>query len=263
MITKNDHTFVICAYQESPYLEECIKSVCNQTVTTNVVIVTSTENNHIRELSKKYGIELLIKKGEPGIASDWNFALSVAKTPLVTIAHQDDVYESRYAEELLLMECRLDRLLIYFTNYDEIRGNKQVESNTLLNVKRVLLSPLRNGRFQSSRIVRRRILSLGSAICCPSVTVNKNNIPLPLFQKGMGSNLDWQAWERLSKYTGSFYYNDSILMHHRIHEGSETTRLINDKTRGSEDLAMFELFWPKPIAIIINKAYSLSEKSNR
>ena len=52
-------------------------------------------------------------------------------------------------------------------------------------------------------------------------------------------------------------------MHHRIHEGSETTRLINDKTRGSEDLAMFELFWPKLIAIIINKAYSLSEKSNR
>lgn len=257
------HTFVICAYGESPYLEDCIKSVCDQTVKTNVIMTTATINKHIEKLAEKYNIKLFTKQGKPSIASDWNFAIKMANTPLVTIAHQDDVYESRYAEELLLMGCQLDRLLIYFTNYDEIRGNKQVESNTLLNIKRALLSPLRNGRFQGSRIVRRRILSLGSAICCPSVTVNKNNIPLPLFQEGMGSNLDWQAWERLSRYTGSFYYNDSILMHHRIHEDSETTRLINDKTRGSEDLAMFELFWPKPVAIIINKAYSLSEKSNR
>jgi len=27
-----DHTFAICAYGESPYLEECIKSIKNQIV---------------------------------------------------------------------------------------------------------------------------------------------------------------------------------------------------------------------------------------
>ena len=27
-----DHTFVICAYKESPYLEDCIRSVLHQNV---------------------------------------------------------------------------------------------------------------------------------------------------------------------------------------------------------------------------------------
>ena len=33
-----NHTFVICAYKESDYLEECIKSVINQSVKSNIVI---------------------------------------------------------------------------------------------------------------------------------------------------------------------------------------------------------------------------------
>ena len=32
-----DHTFAICAYKESQYLEECIKSVKNQTVNTETL----------------------------------------------------------------------------------------------------------------------------------------------------------------------------------------------------------------------------------
>ena len=39
------HTFLVLAYKESQYLEECIKSVTNQTVPTNVVIGTSTPND--------------------------------------------------------------------------------------------------------------------------------------------------------------------------------------------------------------------------
>ena len=45
------HTFVICAYKESEYLEECIKSVKNQSVRSKVIIATSTDNLFIRELA--------------------------------------------------------------------------------------------------------------------------------------------------------------------------------------------------------------------
>ncbi len=48
-------------------------------------------------------------------------------------------------------------------------------------------------------LVRRRILSLGSAICCPAVTLNKKMIEEPLFENNMKSNIDWQAWEKLSR----------------------------------------------------------------
>ncbi len=30
--TLKNHTFVICAYKESPYLEECIQSLMNQRI---------------------------------------------------------------------------------------------------------------------------------------------------------------------------------------------------------------------------------------
>ena len=38
-----NHTFVICAYKESKYLEECIKSLINQTVKSNIIMTTSTQ----------------------------------------------------------------------------------------------------------------------------------------------------------------------------------------------------------------------------
>ncbi len=38
----SEHTFVICAYRESPYLEECIQSLRGQTVASEILMVTST-----------------------------------------------------------------------------------------------------------------------------------------------------------------------------------------------------------------------------
>ena len=40
------HTFVICAYKESAYLEECILSLKQQTVKSNIIMITSTPNNN-------------------------------------------------------------------------------------------------------------------------------------------------------------------------------------------------------------------------
>jgi len=34
----NDHTFVICAYGDSPYLEDCINSLLSQTVKSNIIL---------------------------------------------------------------------------------------------------------------------------------------------------------------------------------------------------------------------------------
>ena len=88
------------------------------------------------------------------------------------------------------------------------------------------------------------------------------NIPMPLFREGLKSNLDWEAWERVSRLQGSFLYDPLVLMYHRIHEGSETTALIKDNTRTEEDLFMFEKFWPRPVARMLGKAYFSSQRSN-
>lgn len=46
------HTFVVCAYKESRYLESCVRSLVNQTVKSDIIMTTSTENEHIKKLQK-------------------------------------------------------------------------------------------------------------------------------------------------------------------------------------------------------------------
>ena len=78
----------------------------------------------------------------------------------------------------------------------------------------------------------------------------------------MKCDLDWEAWERFSKLDGDFLYIPQLLMRHRIHEDSETTALIRDDTRASEDLTMLEKFWPVSVARFVNRFYSKSMASN-
>ena len=263
MYSNHDHTFSVCAYGDSPYLEECLRSLKSQSIHTHILISTTTPSSHIENLASEYNVPLYINNGEPGIAHDWNNAIEHCETPLVTIAHQDDVYLSRYVETMLTMVNEEERPLIFFSDYGELRGGLPCDDNRLLAVKRWLLKQLEDPHHRSRGKTRRRALCWGSAICCPSVTYCLPNLPSPVFLDDMKCDLDWQAWERFSKLDGAFVYAPEILMRHRIHEGSETTLLIRDDTRTKEDLEMLKKFWPTPVAHLINHYYSGSQSSNR
>lgn len=259
-----DHTFVICAYRKSPYLEQCIKSVLSQEVLGKICIATSTPNDYISDLAGKYKIDLFINSNnaKTGIAEDWNYAVECAKTPLVTLAHQDDIYENNYLQEILQALNSNKYPLIAFTDYRELRNGRTVANNKLLKVKRLMLSPLKIKMLENSRFVRRFILSMGSAICCPSVTLVKEHISLPVFLNNMKSNIDWQAWESISRKKGGFVYVSKKLVEHRIHQQSTTSELLAVNGRRQEDLYMFQKFWPGWIARGIEAIYNSNEKSN-
>jgi glycosyltransferase involved in cell wall biosynthesis len=257
------HTFVICAYKKSEYLEECIQSLQKQTVPSKLIMATSTPNPWIQGLAEKYSIPLYVNEGEAGITQDWNFALSKVKTQYATIAHQDDTYEAEYTEQILNRIKQAKRPLIAFTDYYELRNGKQVHDIQMLKIKRLMLVPLRPKCFSGSRFVRRRVLSIGDAICCPSVTFNLRRLPQPIFRNGFRSCEDWEAWEKISRMKGDFIYISRPLMSHRIHEDSATTAIIHDNARVQENYIMFCKFWPKPIAGLLNRFYTKSEKSNQ
>ena len=260
---KEWHTFAVCAYQESPYLEECLRSLQKQTIATNIIVVTSTPNDHIRGLCEKYCLPLYVNPGEGGITQDWNYAYRTAPTPYVTIAHQDDVYHSRYTENMFRMIEKSGRPLIFFTDYAEYRDGSIVSSNRLLRIKRIMLAPLLIKPFRSSIFVRRRILSMGSPICCPSVTFIKPSLGDFAFENHFRADEDWEAWEKISRMKGDFLFCRKPLMLHRIHVDSETTRILSDNKRGEEDLYMFRKFWPEPVAMGLTRVYGSSEKSNQ
>lgn len=260
---KSEYVFVICAYGESPYLEECILSLLKQTIPTGIIVATSTPNEHIEMLAAKYHLQVYVNTGQSGIAEDWNFGYQKADGKIVTLAHQDDVYEPSFAQKNRDKLKRAKHPLISFSDYGEIRDGMRVTNNRLLNIKRIMLFPLRFSPLQRVRFVRRLILSFGTAICCPSVTYVKENLPDVIFEPGYKGSLDWQAWEKLSRLKGSFIYCKDILMFHRIHSESATTINIAGNDRSQEDYEMFCKFWPKKIAGLIEYFYRKSEKSNK
>ena len=111
------HTFVVCAYKESPFLRDCLVSLTKQTLPARILMATSTPNDAIRSLAEEFGVPLFISDKPSGIGRDWNFAVSCAETDFVTIAHQDDVYQPDYLKTLQEYGQKAKDPLILFTDY--------------------------------------------------------------------------------------------------------------------------------------------------
>lgn len=263
-LTAEDHSFVVCAYKENPYLEETVKSLLNQTVRSSVSISTSTPNAFIGEICMKYDLDLHVHDESRGAASDWNFAFGTAKTPLVTIAHQDDLYESLFTERVLASASSysLQEVQFFYTDYYEMRNERRVDNNLLLAIKRVMNSRFRkfgiNGRISS----KRHLLTWGNPICCPAVTYVRQTVGEDPFDERFVNSCDYQTFVNMADRPGRFVYLPEVLMGHRIYEGSATSKNIEDDTRRREDLEILSSLWPRPMAHLINQVYALSEKSN-
>lgn len=124
-----------------------------------------------------------------------------------------------------------------------------------------MLKPLHNKEKSNRKFIKRLPLMLGDPICCPAVTFCQKNLNVKtLFANDMKCDIDWSAWEIASKMDGRFVFVNKPLMGHRIHEESTTTEIIEDNNRSKEDYEIFRRFWISPIAKLLTKLYSNSEK---
>ncbi len=255
------HTFVLCAYRESPYLEDCVRSLLAQTVSSQIIICTATPNDTIASVAEKYRLPLCVREGTPAITDDWNFAMSQVQTPYATIAHQDDIYEPTYLEKVLQKAQGAENPILVFTDYYEIRNGARVAQNKLLSIKRKMNRVM--AFFPNRKWWRRRVMAFGNSICCPSVTYCMANYGDFAFDGNYRFACDWDAWERLGNQKGAFLYLSEPLMGHRIHADSETTKQSESSRRGEEEYAMFCRFWPKWIAKRLASSYKKGADSNK
>jgi len=258
------HTFAVLAYKESRYLEDCIKSVLNQKYHSHVVIGTSTPNDHIFGLAKRYGLEVFVNANSRGIGYDYDFGASLGTTDLVTIAHQDDIYDYTYADRVVkAYEDSVDPLMI-FPGYYAIKKGKRVYMDLNFVFKGIMLYPLRFRPFRGRRFFKRLALRFGDPIMCPAVAYVRRKLPVPLFAcDDLTCSVDWFAYEILTLEAGEFVYMKDRLMGHRIHDGSTTTKTIGANQRTEEDVYILKKFWPTPIAKLVAKLYKSSEWANR
>lgn len=258
MPTEEMHSFVVPAYGHSPHLVECLASLRRQTHRSQIVIATATPFDGLADIARNHDARLSVNSDGGGIGRDWNFALSQASTPWVTLAHQDDIYLPGFTESALAIAARHSDTRLVLTGYGELAGTAERRVTAMLTIKRLLLEFGFLGRdVVSSRGAKLRLLQLGCPIPCPSVTL-KLEAPLLRFREDLRVNLDWDAWARLASDDGAFGYDRSVQMLHRIHDRSETSEGIRDGTRVREDLMMFQRFWPAPIAQFLAYVYAYS-----
>lgn len=258
------HTFVIPAYKESVYLENCIQSLLAQSVKSEIIITTSTPSDFLEQIAEKYSLPYHINHN-PGIANDWNFALSKAQTPYATIAHQDDIYESLYIESILktVNDKNTGGPLILFTGYYDLVNGKARPVSLNSVVKKTLLFPFAFKNSINSQFAKKLLLSFGDPVCCPTVAFNLKALKDFSFSRDFTCVLDWYAWYQLAKKEGRFCFINKKLVGHRIHSESETSAQIALGKRRSEEQQMFQMIWGNRMAKIISWIYSLGHADNK
>lgn len=175
------HTFAVCAYGESPYLEKSIRSVVQQSVKSRVIVCTSTPNEYIEKLAKKYQLPYYVRDGKSSLQDDWNYAYDLSETEYVTITHQDDIYHKDYLKYInQYLEKHADTL-IAMTDYRIINQHQEVRWDISLLVKQIMKLPLRVPFLADKRWVKLGVQSLGNGICCPSVCYHRTMLEKAFF----------------------------------------------------------------------------------
>lgn len=253
------HCFAICAYQESPYLEKCVESIVNQNVKSSVLICTSTPNDYIESIAKKYQIEMIINPESLGIQSDWRFAYDACDAEYVTLVHQDDIYDKRYTEKLYEAIAKYDDISIFYSNYDSLHTTSENEvrcRDVNCRIRNLLCLPMMLPFLQDKRLWKKSTLCLGCSICCSSVTYNRTRLATEtVFISNMSSSLDWDIFLHLANMSGRFVYERLSLTCFRIHQRSTSMNCIMDNVREQEDYLMFCKIWPKWFAKILMLFY--------
>lgn len=259
--TGKDLTFVVCAYQECPYLEQSIQSFVHQTMKANIMISTSTPNDYIKEIANKYHIEVRVNP-DGGQIKDYNFAMKQPQTELIMLAHQDEIISKHFVEKVIGALNSAKKPIIAFTNYIEMHNDVvDQKPSTMIKIKRIMLSPLKWHWLGGTKFGKWLIQCMGNPITHPTVVCVRKELPDILFQEEYKSSMDWDLWQRMSKQKGSFVYISDVLLYHRMNDDNQTSKLIKtSNARYDDELDIFCRMWPKPIAKLIMRFYSKATK---
>ena len=248
--------FVVPAYGTPVWLDRCLESLQRQTTASRVLITTPTPSEYLEGLARRHGVPIQVNSARRGIGADWNFALSRAVTPWVTLAHQDDWYEPTYLERCLQAAGRTRNTTFVFTAASETHGDTGAAVPNA-RVKQMICDGVYLGAGAiRSRLRKRLLLSFGNPVPCPSVMLNRAAAPDFAFSESLKSNLDWMAWLDLARRPGAFAYIREPLVHRTIHR--EAATVVALEHRAAEDVSVLRRLWPRPIADVLVRLYTRS-----
>ena len=229
------HTFAICAYKDSPYLDACIHSLKRQSVKSKIILCTSTPSPFLEAMAKIHDIPLYVRNGKSDI--------------------QDDCYHRDYAAWVQRCWERYPDTTVFTTDCAILKGEELQRPGMIQFIKMLLRLPLRLHGLADRTFVKKAALVFGNPIICPSCTYDKEALGTPLFDSPYKFALDWDTMWKLAARPGRFICVERPLIRYRIHDGATTKACIQDHRRGADETAMYEKIWPKPVVKVLMHFY--------
>lgn len=131
---------IIPVYNVEKYIEECVKSVLNQTLKEIEIIIVNdgTKDNSMKKIEKFLSDEriVIINKENGGLSSARNVGLEVAKGKYISFVDSDDFINERMLEDLYENSSEADIVFSNIILYDEITKIKKKRKNINTKLKK-------------------------------------------------------------------------------------------------------------------------------
>ena len=233
-------TFAMPFYRGLRHLESALGSLQAQTIGEWEAVVVDDAGpesaaSTIAQLDDPR-IRYLRNESNLGLAGNWNKALSLATTDLVTIVHCDDLLEPHYAATMIALMDRHPEAVAGHCRVLLIDDAGQ-PTRTLADTVKGWLTPRFRGDLVTEGDLGLRSLVRANWIFCPTVCYRRALLPANPFDQRWRFVLDLDLMRRFLFGGQSIVGTDTVAYRYRRHADNQTRVLGRDFSRHDEELA--------------------------
>ena len=236
-------TFAIPFYSGVPYLRRAIESVQAQSLNDWVCIVVDDAGaeTETEAAVASYGdprISYVRNQINLGLAGNWNEALRISDTPLVTLLHSDDELMPGYGEAVIAAHVAHPNAVAVFTRASIIGADSKPVFSLPDRIKRIIES-LKGSEATVSGEEGLNGLLRGQYIFCPTLCYRASRLEPDPFQARwrMVADLEFLASTLLNG--GEFVGIPEEFYAYRRHEESQTALLTATTERFDEEIEIY------------------------
>ena len=236
-------TFAIPFYSGVPYLRRAIESVREQSLQDWVCIVVDDAGaeTDTEAAVASYGdtrIRYVRNQNNLGLAGNWNEALRISDTPLVTLLHSDDELMPGYGEAVIAAHVAHPNAVAVFTRASIIGADSKPVFSLPDRIKRVIES-LKGSETTVSGEEGLNGLLRGQYIFCPTLCYRASLLEPDPFQARWRMVADLEFLASTILKGGEFLGIPEELYSYRRHEESQTALLTATTERFDEEIEIY------------------------
>lgn len=242
-------TVIVAVCNGAPFLRQTIESLVAQTTQDfRFLCIDNASTDGSGEIARSVGgsrLEILRYSNRVGMAANWNRCLESASTPYLVIAHQDDVYEPAFVEDMVSLIEAHPRAFMAHARAQPIDQDGRPISTAAGRYKETFWPA--GSRYERGGATELDALLGGNYIACPSAMLRIDACrTIGPFSDRYDFVTDWEYWIRgiLAGYT--LCGTTAPLVRWRRHASTLTSAHAQSLRRFSEEIDVLE--WAGPAA---------------